>query len=204
MPATINGVEQFDAVGDWPAAAAPGDGVPLTAAVAYMVEQQIGTIDNTTGVPTLGGVIGDVGNRSLALRLDALDAMLARAVGYVAVKNVSYTGAASYPGFAVSGVVAVKVVGHVRVALTSDAATTSVGTATSAGGLIAATAGSAMLTVDQLWVDNAPSDFETFPANWTVISESIVVDGDAALVAGAVTLHCYWFPVSANATLAAA
>jgi hypothetical protein len=204
MPAIINGVEQTDPVGTWPEAEAPGDGVSLPAAVAYMVEQQIGTIDNTTGVPTLGGVLGDVGNRSLALRLDALDAMLARAAGYEAVKNISYNGAASYPGFAVSGVVAVKVVGHVRAALTSDAATTSVGTATSAGGLIAATAGSAMQTVDQLWVDNAPSDFETFPANWTLVSESIVVDGDAALVAGTVTLHCYWFPVSANATLAAA
>jgi hypothetical protein len=168
------------------------------------VEQQIGAIDNTTGVPTIGGWLGDAGNRSLAMRLDVLDAMLARAVGYEAVKNVTYTGAASYPGFAVSGVVAVKVVGHVRVALTNDAATTSVGTATSAAGLIAATAGSAMQTVDQLWVDNAPSDFETWPAGWTLISESIVVDGDANLATGTVTLHCYWFPVSANATLAVA
>jgi hypothetical protein len=169
-----------------------------------MVEQQIGAIDNTTGVPTIGGVLGDFGNRSLALRLDDLDAMLARAAGYEAVKNVNYNGAASYAGFAVTGVVAVKIVGHVTKALTNDAATTSVGTTTSAAGLIAATAGSAMQTVDQLWVDNAPSKFETFPANWTVISESIIVDGDAALVAGTVTLHCYWFPVSANATLIAA
>jgi hypothetical protein len=204
MPAIINGVEQVDPMGTWPEAAAPDDGVSLPAAVAYMVEQQIGTIDNTTGVPTIGGVLGDVGNRSLALRLDSLEAQLARAAGYEAVKNITYNGAASYPAFAVSGVVAVKVIGHVRVAVTNNAATTSVGTATSAAGLIAATAGSAMLTVDQVWVDNAPSDFETFPANWTVISESIVVDGDAALVAGAVRLHCYWFPVSPNATLAAA
>lgn len=204
MSATINGVPQTDPVGVWPEAAAPGDGVSLPAAVAYMVEQQIGTIDNTTGVPTLGGVLGDFGNESLALRLNELDAMLARAVGYHAIKNVSYDGSASYPAFAVSGVVAVKIIGHVRAALTNDAATTSVGTATSAGGLIAATAGSAMQTVDQLWVDNGPSDFETFPANWTAISESIVVDGDGNLATGTVTLHCYWFPVSANATLQAA
>jgi hypothetical protein len=204
MPAIINGVQETDPVGTWPLAEAPGDGVSLPAAVAYMVEQQLGTIDNTTGVPTLGGVLGDVGNRSLALRLDALDAMLARAVGSVAVKNITYDGSASYPAFAVSGVVAVKVIGHVRAALSNVAATTSVGTATSAAGLIAAPAGSAMQVVDQLWVDDAPSDFETFPANWTVISESIVVDGDATLVTGTVTLYCYWFPVSANATLAAA
>lgn len=204
MPATINGVEQFDAVGDWPAAAAPGDGVPLTAAVAYMVEQQIGTIDNTTGVPTLGGVLGDFGNESLALRLDTLDAMLARAAGYVATKNVSYSGAASYPAFAVSGAVAVKVLGIVRAALSNVAATSSVGTTTDPNGLITDTLGSAMQTVDQLWVDAAPTDFETFPANWTVISESIAVDGDATLVTGTVTLYCYWFPVTANATLAAA
>ena len=204
MPAIINGVDQTDPVGTWPEAEAPGDGVSLPAAVAYMVEQQIGTIDNTTGVPTLGGVIGDVGNRSLALRLDGLEAMLARATGYVAVKNVTYTGAASYPAFAVSGVVAVKVVGHVRAALSNVAATSSVGTTTDPNGLITDTLGSAMQTVDQLWVDAAPTDFETFPANWTVISESIAVDGDATLVAGTVTLYCYWFPVSANATLQAA
>jgi hypothetical protein len=74
MPATINGVEQTDPVGTWPLAAAPDDGVSLPAAVAYMVEQQIGTIDNTTGVPTLGGVIGDVGNVSIALRLEEIQA----------------------------------------------------------------------------------------------------------------------------------
>lgn len=204
MPATINGTEQIDAVETWPEAAPPGDGVSVSSAVAYIVEQQIGTIDNTTGVPTLGGVLGDMGNRSLAMRLDDLAATLARVGGNLAIKNVTYNGAASYAGFAVSGVVAVKVVGHVRVALTNDAATTSVGTATSVGGLIAATAGSAMQTVDQIWVDNAPSKFETFPAGWTAISEAIAVDGDANLVAGTVTLYCYWFPISANATLAAA
>lgn len=204
MTATINGVEQTDPVGTWPDSAAPASGVSLPAAVAYIVEQQIGTIDNTTGVPTLGGVLGDMGNQSIAMRLDSLAAAVAGPGGYHVVKNISYTGAASYPAFAVSGVVAVKVIGHVRVALSNDAATTSVGTATSAGGLLAATAGSAMQTVDQIWTDNAPSDFETFPANWTAISESIAVDGDANLVAGTVTLHCYWFPVSANATLWAA
>lgn len=204
MTAIINGVEQTDPVGTWPEAAAPDDGVSLPAAVAYIVEDQIGIIDNSAGIATLGGVLGDMGNRSLALRMDELEATLARSCGYYAVKNVIYTGAASYPAFAVSGVVAVKVIGHVRVALTNDAATTSVGTATSVGGLLAATAGSAMQTVDQIWTDNAPSDFETFPANWSVISESIAVDGDANLVKGTVTLHCYWWPVSANATLAAA
>lgn len=204
MTAIINGIEQTDPVGTWPEAAAPDDGVSLPAAVAYIVEDQIGIIDNSAGIATLGGVLGDMGNRSLALRMDELEATLARSCGYYAVKNVTYTGAASYPAFVVTGVVAVKVIGHVRVALTNDAATTSVGTATSVGGLLAATAGSAMQTVDQIWTDNAPSDFETFPANWSVISESIAVDGDANLVAGTVTLHCYWWPVSANATLAAA
>jgi hypothetical protein len=104
----------------------------------------------------------------------------------------------------VSGVVAVKVIGIVRAALANVAETTSVGTTTSTAGLIAAAPGSDMLTVDELWVDVGPSDFETFPANWTAISESIAVVGNATLVTGAVTLHCYWFPVSANATLTAA
>ena len=72
MPAIINGVDQWDAVDVWPLAEAPVDGATLAGAVAYIVETQIGTIDNTTGVPTLGGVIGDVGNVSIAMRLDEI------------------------------------------------------------------------------------------------------------------------------------
>ena len=72
MPAIINGVDQWDAVDVWPLAEAPVDGATLAGAVAYIVETQIGTIDNTLGVPTLGGVLGDAGNRSVMTRLDEI------------------------------------------------------------------------------------------------------------------------------------
>jgi hypothetical protein len=105
---------------------------------------------------------------------------------------------------AIPGTVAVKVVGSVTSALTDHADTTSVGTATSAAGLIAATAASAMLTAGQAWVDNAPSKFEPFPANWTIISEDIVVASTANITGGTLTLQCWWFPVVAGSGLVAA
>ena len=114
--------------------------------------------------------------------------------------------AITHNAFTVTGLCAVKVVGYVTTALSNVAATTSVGTATSAAGLIAATAGTAMQTVGQAWVDNAPSKFETFPATWALIGngEDIVVDGDATLVAGEVTLYCWFIPISAGASVVAA
>lgn len=204
MPAIINGVDQWDLVGTWPEGTAPTNATTLTEVIRYMVEQQTGYVWNTTGLPTIAGVLGDVGNYPVAQRLDDLAGSLAQVGGQVALHNLSYTGAASYTAFHVTGVVAVKVIGVVRSALSNDAATTSVGTTTSAAGLIAATAGSAMQTANQIWVDNAPSKLETFPTNWTLISESILVDGDANLAAGLVTLYCWWIPVTAGAQVVAA
>ena len=79
MSAIINGVQQTDPVGTWPEAEAPGDGVSLPAAVAYMVEQQIGAVVNTVGLPTLAGVLGDVGNDNVADRLTRLENQVRRA-----------------------------------------------------------------------------------------------------------------------------
>ena len=157
----------------------------------------VGTVANTGGTATVGAVLGDPKNSSLA---DLLFALGAQRVG----KGITYNTATSYAAFTVSGTVAVKVVGSVTSALTNHADTTSVGTATSAGGLIAATAGTAMQTIGQVWVDNAPSKFEVFPANWVVISESIVVASTANLAGGTVMLNCWWFPVVAGSTLVAA
>lgn len=52
----------------WPAAAAPGNGVSLAEAIRYVVETQVGTITNSGGTATLGGILGDVANVSLATR----------------------------------------------------------------------------------------------------------------------------------------
>jgi len=157
----------------------------------------VGTVSNTNGTATVGAVLGDPKASSLA---DLLFALGAQRVP----KGITYTGATSYAAFTVSGTVAVKVVGAVTSALTNHADTTSVGTATSAAGLIAATAGTAMQTMGQIWVDNAPSKFETFPANWTIISEDIAVASTANLTGGTVTLNCWWFPVVAGSSLVAA
>lgn len=124
----------------------------------------------------------------------------------VASKSITYDGSVSYPAFTVTGLVAVKIVGYVTTALTNHANSTSVGTATSAGGLIAATAGTAMQTEGQVWVDNAPSKFETLPATWTLIGngEDIAVVGTANITGGVVMLYCWWIPISAGASVVAA
>jgi hypothetical protein len=72
MSAIINGVQETGPMGTWPAAEAPGDGVSLPAAVAYMSLNQIGTVTNTGGTATLGGILGDVANSSVAARLTTI------------------------------------------------------------------------------------------------------------------------------------
>lgn len=138
--------------------------------------------------------------------LTAVQAQLGQLGAHVASKSITYDGSLSYAAFTVTGLVAVKVVGYVGTALTNHANATSVGTATSAAGLIAATAGTAMQTEGQAWVDNAPSKFETFPANWTLIGngEDIAVVGTANITGGVVTLYCWYIPISAGAAVVAA
>lgn len=72
--AVQNALYGSEGITDWPIAAAPGDGASLAEAIRYVVESQIGTIYNTVGVPTLGGVLGDVGNVSIAERLEEIQA----------------------------------------------------------------------------------------------------------------------------------
>lgn len=119
-------------------------------------------------------------------------------------KTVTYSGGGSYTAFTVTGAVAVTVIGYVTTALTNHADTTSVGTATSAAGIIAATAGTAMQGTSQLWTDAAPSKFETFPTATYGISENIAVVGTANLVGGVVELYCFWIPLSTDGNVVAA
>ena len=161
------------------------------------VQEIVGVVANTGGTATVAAVLGDPRGTDIASLLFNLGA---RFVG----KGISYNAATSYAAFTVTGTVAVKIVGSVTSALTNIADTTSVGTATSAAGLIAATAGSAMQTIGQAWVDSAPSKFETFPTNWVIISESVVVASTVNIVGGTAMLNCWWFPVVAGSTLVAA
>ena len=162
------------------------------------ITTSIGTITNTGGAyATIGAVLGDPKASSLA------DLLFALGAGRVS-KGITYTGATSYAAYTVSGTVAVKVVGSVTSALTNHADTTSVGTTTSPAGLIAATAGTALQTAFQAWVDNAPSKFEIFPTNWVIVSEDIAVTSTANITGGTLTLSCWWCPVVAGSTLVAA
>lgn len=53
----------------YPAAQPAGDGISVAEVVRYIQETQLGTIANTGGTATLGGVLGDVLNVSVATRL---------------------------------------------------------------------------------------------------------------------------------------
>jgi hypothetical protein len=125
--------------------------------------------------------------------------------GYLINKEITYDGSASYTAFTVTGLVLAKVFGYITTPLTNSATPTSVGTASSAAGLIAATAGEAMQTANQVWVDNAPSKFEAFPTAYSIIGngEDIVVVGDTDLSAGVVTLYCLWKPISDDGNVVA-
>ena len=77
-----------------------------------------------------------------------LNSLLNTPGGNLATKTITYAAATtSYSVFTVTGLVAVKCIGYITTALTNHGDTTSLGTATSAAGLLAATAGTAMQTV---------------------------------------------------------
>ena len=56
----------------WPAAAAPADGISIAEAIRHIVEALWGTLVNTGGTATAGGILGDVANSSVAARLTAI------------------------------------------------------------------------------------------------------------------------------------
>lgn len=120
--------------------------------------------------------------------------------GYLVSKEITYNGAASYAAFTVTGMVTVKVVGYITTILTNHGDATSVGTATSAAGLIVATAGTAMQTANAVWVDNTPAKFDAFPSAYSLIGdgEDIAVVGTANLVGGVVTFYCFWKPLTSD------
>ncbi|MFW9968625.1 MAG: hypothetical protein ACFFDF_00395 [Candidatus Odinarchaeota archaeon] len=174
----------------------------------------VGTLVSTANskVDSVGTQTGSVGTQtgSVGTQVSTADSRLTSGLlslgGTQVSKTVTYTGAVSYTAFTVTGAVAVKVVGYITTALTNHADTTSVGTSTSAAGLIAATAGTAMQTVNQIWVDNAPSKFESFPSGYSVIGdgEDISVVGTANLTGGVVELYCFYIPLSSGASVVAA
>ncbi|MFA4854191.1 MAG: hypothetical protein WC616_02440 [Candidatus Omnitrophota bacterium] len=180
----------------------------LTSSVGTVVASAA-TTTNVTSVGTLvtsvGTQTGSVGTLTTSVGTQLTTGLL-NLGGSLVRKTITHSGAASYTAFTVTGCVAVKVIGYITTALTNHADTTSVGTSTSVAGLIAATAGTAMQTVNQVWVDNAPSKFETFPSGYSVLGdgEDIAVDGSVNLVGGVVELYCLYIPLSADGAVAAA
>ncbi len=130
--------------------------------------------------------------------------------GFLVSKQITYTGAVSYAAFTVTGLVAVQIVGYQTTILTDHVDSTSVGTATSAGGLIVATPANTLRAagVGAIWVDATPAKFESalFPATRHLIGagEDIAVVGTANITGGVVLLHCFWKPISADGNLVAA
>ena len=157
-----------------------------------------GSCATTTNATSVGTLVGSVGTQ--------LGTGLSNLGGNIARKTITYSGAVSYTAFTVAGCVAVKAIGYITTALTNHGDSTSVGTSTSAAGIIAATAGTSMQTVNQVWVDNAPSKFETYPSDYSVLGdgEDISVVGTANLTGGVVELYCLYIPLSADGTVVAA
>jgi len=67
-------------IATWAAAAAPGNNVSLSEAVRYIVETQLGTLVNAGGTETLGGILGDFANVTLAARLGLADGVTTESI----------------------------------------------------------------------------------------------------------------------------
>lgn len=157
-------------------------------------------------IKILDPIIDTTASDVVVIQSDVKALMSRSGEGTFVTKTITYGGSVSYAAFTVTGCVACKVIGYVTTATTSHSDSTSVGTTTSAGGLIAATAGTAMQTVGQVWVDSAPSKFETFPAGMSAIGagEDIAVVGTANITGGVVELYCFYIPLSSDGAISAA
>ncbi len=73
----------------WPAAAAPADGVSIAEGLRYVVETQVGTLTNTGGTATIGGILGDVANSTVAVRLANLANQTNRTTAAKAIASIA-------------------------------------------------------------------------------------------------------------------
>lgn len=220
MPAIINGVDQWDesaGIPSWPDAAAADDGVSVAQALRWLSEFQVGMLQNTTGVPTLAGILGDVANSPVADRLTALQNHVgpsASSSRYLAVTadftNAQWNTATTHEVFTVTGTVRMRlwVTCGANVASAGDSATISFGIAGTTTAFIAATAEDA-LDAGDLWYDDSPTvTYDTFGNS---VMDYVVANGtdvgyevaNEALTEGNLTFHCVWEPLSATGAVAA-
>ena len=121
-------------------------------------------------------------------------------------KSITYDGSVSYTAFTVTGLVSIRIIGYITVALANHADETKVGTTTDDDGFIVATGGAAMQTVNTIWIDNTPAKFKsTLPAPSLIgDGEDVTVIGTANLDAGTVVLYAIWTPISDDGNVVAA
>lgn len=203
----------------WPAAAAPGDTVSLAEALRYIVESQIGTLANAGGTATLGGIIGDVANSSLAARFGIVQNHLgpsANSGRYLAVTadftSATWNDFATTPKhevFTVTGPCRLRMwvtcAGDVDSA--AHGATLQFGHESDTDAFILATDETELDSGD-LWYDATPTlGCDTFgTAVLDYVSNGLDVGYEIAgeaLSAGSLVFHCVWEPLAAGATVAA-
>lgn len=73
----------------FPAAAAAGNGVSMAEVMRYIQATQLGTIANTGGTATVGGILGDVANSSIAVRLTNMASQVARCTTGKAIASIT-------------------------------------------------------------------------------------------------------------------
>lgn len=76
-------------IATWPAAAAPADGVSIAEGLRYVVETQIGTLENTGGTATIGGILGDMSGSTVADYLDNMTQQVARTTAAKAISSIA-------------------------------------------------------------------------------------------------------------------
>jgi len=162
-------------IATFPAAAAAANGVSMAEVSRYISENQLGTL--------------------------------------VSKAYADLTGYDDAAAFTVTGDVMVKIVGVVgATAITSTSGTTtlSVGTTELATGVLpAATIDNTQFAATDVWVDASPAnDVEIMASDaWVIVgggADINLVRSVDDITAGALTLYCWWKPLSAGATVVAA
>ena len=204
-----------DGIASFPAAAAAGNGVSLAEVLRYIQESQIGTLTNTGGTATLGGIVGDVANSSIATRLTAIAAATSGGVDGRSLARRTYSFAIDNGAqgaktmFTVTGTVVAQVLGVCQSDLTGVLATVELGIAGNTAALIAQAVAT---SVDQYqtWQDATP---EANPGPVVLTNRNFIITNGADIIltiatadltAGIIDFYCLWSPLSSGATVVAA
>lgn len=149
---------------------------------------------------------------------DQADAIRVGDWGQQVTKTMTFDGATTNdPGdfdgtgnpatlFNVTGLVKMRIVAVCTVSLAGASATLSVGTATTAAGLIAQTTATD-IDANELWHDASPDasvELTTVAPERFVFQDVIQTVGTANITAGSITYYCWWKPESADGNVEAA